>query len=69
MSFGTYFYRTNHTNNDGSSSGVGIHGTGNPLFNGMNISHGCFRVDNRAIEKFNKIAPNKGAGANIVIYE
>lgn len=69
MSFGTYFYRTNHTNDNGSSSGVGIHGTGNPLFNGMNISHGCFRVDNGAIEKFNKVAPNKGAGANITIYE
>ncbi len=69
MSFGSYFYRTNHTNDNGNPSGVGIHGTGNPLFNGMNISHGCFRVDNKAIEEFNRIAPNKGAGASIIIYE
>lgn len=68
-SFGKYFYRTNHRNKSGSSSGVGIHGTGNPLFNGMNISHGCFRVDNRAIEKFHDIAPNNGGGSKIIIYE
>lgn len=66
MSFGTYFYRTNH---NGGRSGVGLHGTGNPLFNGMNISHGCFRVDNRAIEKFHKIAPRQGRGTKIVVYE
>lgn len=68
-SFGTYFYRTNHANHNGGVSGVGIHGTGTPLFNGMNISHGCFRVDNSAIEKFHEIAPNNGRGAQIVIYE
>lgn len=65
-SFGRYFYRTSH---NGGSSGIGLHGTGNPLFNGMNISHGCIRIDNSAIEKFHEIAPNNGRGASIVIYE
>lgn len=65
-SFGSHFYRTSH--NDGKS-GVGLHGTGNPLFNGMNISHGCIRIDDSAIKKFHDIAPNNGKGTKIVIYE
>lgn len=65
--FGTYFYRTNHTNPGGSLSGIGLHGTGTPFLNGSNISHGCMRIDNSDIEKFYKIAPNRGAGTKIII--
>lgn len=69
-SFGPWFYRTNHKNNGSDkTSGVGIHGTGFPIFNGTNVSHGCVRVDNRAIRKFHKIAPNQGAGTKIVMYD
>lgn len=67
--FGTWFYRTSHKYKNGTSSGIGIHGTGSPIFNGTNVSHGCIRVDNKAIEKFYKTAPNKGAGTKIVIYD
>ena len=63
MSFGDYFYRTNHKNDGGGLSHVGIHGTGMPIFNGSKVSHGCIRVDNHAIKKFHKIAPNNGAGS------
>lgn len=69
-SFGPWFYRTNHRNNGSDkASGVGIHGTGFPIFNGTNVSHGCVRVDNRAIRKFHRIAPNQGAGVKIVMYD
>lgn len=68
MSFGDYFYRTNHKNDSGGLSHVGIHGTGMPIFNGSKASHGCIRIDNRAIKKFHKVAPNNGAGSQIVIY-
>lgn len=67
MSFGTYFYRTNHKNKNGQFSGVGLHGTGFPIANGSNISHGCIRIDNDDIEKFHSIAPNRGAGTAIII--
>lgn len=67
MSFGPYFYRTNHKNNKGGASGVGLHGTGMPIFNGSNISHGCMRVDNSTIKQFYKKAPNRGAGTRIII--
>lgn len=69
-SFGPWFYRTNHKNNGSSeASGVGLHGTGFPIFNGTNVSHGCIRVDNRAIRRFHRIAPNQGAGTKIVMYD
>lgn len=67
FSFGPYFYRTNHTNDNGNSSGVGLHGTGLPLLNGTCVSHGCMRIDNNDIRKFHKIAPNRGAGTKIII--
>lgn len=67
MSFGPYFYRTNHKNNNGAASGVGLHGTGMPIFNGSNISHGCMRVDNSTIKQFYKKAPNRGSGTKIII--
>ena len=69
MSFGPWFYRTSHRYKSGSISGIGIHGTGKPIRNGTNVSHGCIRVDNDAIERFHDTAPNKGAGTTIAIYE
>lgn len=67
-SFGPYFYRTNHKNEDsGNLSGVGLHGTGFPILNGSNVSHGCVRIDNKDIETFYNTAPNKGANTKIII--
>lgn len=63
--FGHHFFRTNHTNDNGVSSGIGLHGTGNPLFNGGNISHGCIRTDNSFIDKLYKL----GGAPTITIYE
>ena len=65
-SFGKWFYRTNHTNKNGGASGVGLHGTGNPLFNGINISHGCVRTDNSFINKMHDQLPRP---KSIIIYE
>ena len=68
FSFGPYFYRTNHKNNGASRlSGIGFHGTGFPLLNGTNVSHGCMRIDNGDIEEFYQTAPNHGANTKIVI--
>lgn len=66
MSFGKWFYRTNHTNKNGGASGVGLHGTGNPFFNGINISHGCIRTDNSFI---NKMHDQLAQPKSITIYE
>lgn len=67
-SFGPYFYRTDHKNTDsGNLSGVGLHGTGFPILNGSNVSHGCVRIDNKDIETFYNTAPNKGANTRIII--
>jgi lipoprotein-anchoring transpeptidase ErfK/SrfK len=69
MSFGDHFYRTDHKNDDGVTSGVGLHGTGLPMFNGTNVSHGCVRVDNKTMDEFYDIAPNHGAGTKIIMYD
>lgn len=67
-SFGPYFYRTNHKNEDsGNLSNVGLHGTGFPILNGSNVSHGCIRIDNDDLETFYNTAPNKGANTKIII--
>lgn len=67
-SFGPYFYRTNHKNDNSTSlSGVGLHGTGFPILNGSNVSHGCIRIDNDDIETFYNTSPNKGANTKIII--
>lgn len=66
-SFGPYFYRTNHKNDNGVASGVGLHGTGFPILNGSNVSHGCMRIDNDDIETFYKVAPNHGANTKIIV--
>lgn len=68
ISFGPYFYRTNHRNsNSGKASGIGLHGTGFPILNGSNVSHGCIRIDNRDIRKFYETAPRNGANTKIII--
>ena len=66
MSFGKWFYRTNHKNKNGTASGVGLHGTGNPVFNGLNISHGCIRTDNSFI---NKMHDQLAQPRSVTIYE
>lgn len=67
--FGTYFYRTNHKYPNGKLSGIGLHGTGSPIFNGMDVSHGCVRLDNKDIEWFHDNFKNSGAGTRFIIYK
>jgi lipoprotein-anchoring transpeptidase ErfK/SrfK len=68
LSFGPYFYRTNHKNPKSSKvSGIGLHGTGFPMFNGTQVSHGCIRIDNDDIRQFHKIAPKHGTNTKIII--
>ncbi len=64
-SFGNWFFRTNHTNDDGSPSGVGLHGTGWSFLNGGDISHGCIRADNDFINKLHDL----GGARKIIIYD
>lgn len=45
----------------------GSHGTGFPILNGSNVSHGCLRIDNDDIETFYKIAHNHGANTKVII--
>ena len=65
FSFGPAFFRIYHKNDDGTYSGVGLHGTGVPFLNGGNISHGCIRTDNSFIDRMRKL----GGASKIVIYE
>jgi lipoprotein-anchoring transpeptidase ErfK/SrfK len=44
-----------------------LHGTGFPILNGSNVSHGCMRIDNDDIETFYKVAPNHGANTKIIV--
>lgn len=70
FSFGKYFWRTNHKNNNSDQlSGVGLHGTGRPFFNGTRVSHGCVRLDNSTIKKFYELAPKHGANTKVVMYD
>lgn len=69
FSFGNHFYRTNHRNDNKQLSGVGLHGTGRPFFNGTNLSHGCVRLDNDVIDQFYEIAPKHGAGTKVIMYD
>lgn len=64
-SFGPWYFRTDHRNDTGEASAVGLHGTGFPLWLGSNVSHGCIRTPNGFVQKLHDV----GGARKIILYE
>ena len=55
--FGLSIYSRVLTSFGGGPGEVGIHGTDEPAGIGRDVSHGCIRLRNRAIERLARIVP------------